>query len=245
MDIDLTRPVHRPDGAPPRQASLDMLRKLSIPQELDLTGLDEDKPEDSEEVDVRNSQGISPRWGCFSCSDSGYVADRRRGYASEVSGASVRTFFQPCDLKVGGGTHLWVGRGWGWGGAGGLREGGSGAVAGGGTTESARKKKKARPRRGGSAARKASPAHGPRLLFGGVRRRGSTRRSCSPSGAGWLSRIRSRLEHSAKGWRLTRTWRSACQWPTRSPVESGRCVTVRACVCELLGLACGPKSNQM
>ena len=132
MDIDLTRPVHRPDGAPPRQASLDMLRKLSIPQELDLTGLDEDKPEDSEEVDVRNSQGISPRWGCFSCSDSGYVADRRRGYASEVSGASVRTFFQPCDLKVGGGTHLWVGRGWGWGGAGGLREGGSGAVAGGG-----------------------------------------------------------------------------------------------------------------
>ena len=244
MDIDLTRPVHRPDGAPPRQASLDMLRKLRIPQELDLTGLDEDKPEDSEEVDVRNSQGISPRWGCFSCSDSGYVADRRRGYASEVSGASVRTFFQPCDLKVGGGTHLWVGMGRG-GGAQGGRKWGCGLGGGGGTTESARQKKKARPGRGGSAARKASPAHGPRLLFGGVRRRGSTRRSCSPSGAGWLSRIRSRLEHSAKGWRLTRTWRSACQWPTRSPVESGRCVTVRACVCELLGLACGPKSNQM
>ena len=123
-----------------------MLRKLRIPQELDLTGLDEDKPEDSEEVDVRNSQGISPRWGCFSCSDSGYVADRRRGYASEVSGASVRTFFQPCDLKVGGGTHLWVGRGWGWGGAGGLREGGSGAVAWGGAQPNQRARRKRRGR---------------------------------------------------------------------------------------------------
>ncbi len=83
MEVDLGRPVLRPDGAPPRAASLVMLGKLRIPEEVDLQGWDPEEPD--QDVDLyRSSQGISTRWECFACSDSKYVADRRRGYESEV-----------------------------------------------------------------------------------------------------------------------------------------------------------------
>ena len=60
-----------------------MLRQLRIPKEVDLSGWDDHK---SEEVDDwRNEEGISSRWWCFSCSDSGYMASKRRWYQSEVS----------------------------------------------------------------------------------------------------------------------------------------------------------------
>ena len=85
MQLDLTRPVHSPDGAPPRPASLAMLKKLSISDEVDLGGWD-DEHDNKDELDSwRNEQGISTRWSCFSCSDSGYMAGKRRFYSSEVS----------------------------------------------------------------------------------------------------------------------------------------------------------------
>ena len=87
MELDLSRPVHSPDGAPPRPASLAMLKKLSIRDEVDLGGWDPADDEDRKrQVDFwRNRQGISTRWSCFSCSDSGYIAGKRRFYSSEVS----------------------------------------------------------------------------------------------------------------------------------------------------------------
>ena len=82
-EVDLSRPVFRPDGAPPRPAALEMLQRLVIPGELDLRGWDPDEPQ--EEVDGwRNEQGISTRWGCFACSDSRYMHNKRRFHDSEV-----------------------------------------------------------------------------------------------------------------------------------------------------------------
>ena len=87
MELDLSRPVHSLDGAPPRPASLAMLKKLSIRDEVDLGGWDPADDEDRKrQVDFwRNRQGISTRWSCFSCSDSGYMVNQRRHYSSEVS----------------------------------------------------------------------------------------------------------------------------------------------------------------